>query len=272
MAIKGEWVRYGEGSGYFAKPERTTGALPGVIVIQEIGGVNEHIEDVTRRVAAAGYAALAPDLFAVDGARPEALTKERVSEAFGYAATLPPGTMFDPTTREAELAKLPEARRLRIGETFGQVYSFAAPGRAQSLLPPLVRAFHHLHDERAETRGQKIACVGFCMGGGLSSLLACEEPELSGAAVFYGMTPPAEKIGRITCPVIAFYGARDQRVNAGIPGFQEAMRTAGKSFEHHVYDGAGHAFFNDDAPSYDLKAARDAWARLLAFFSKTLTG
>ena len=96
MAIRGEWIRYGDGSGYFAKPERAAGSLPGVIVIQEVGGVNEHIEDVTRRVAAAGYAALAPDLFAVDGARPEALTKERISEAFGYAATLPPGTMFDP--------------------------------------------------------------------------------------------------------------------------------------------------------------------------------
>ena len=86
------------------------------------------------------------------------------------------------------------------------------------------------------------------------------------------MAPPAEKVAGIACPVIAFYGAKDQRVNAGIPGFQEAMRAAGKSFEHHVYDGAGHAFFNDDAPSYDVNAARDSWARLLAFFAKTLSG
>jgi carboxymethylenebutenolidase len=272
MAIKGEWIRYGEGSGYFAKPERASAPLPGVIVIQEIYGVNEHIEDVTRRVAAAGYAALAPDVFAVNGIRPEPLTGARVSEAFGYAATLPPGTMFDPTTRQAALAKLPEPQRLRIGETFGQIYSFMTPARVQSLVPPLVRAFRHLRDERAETRGQKIACVGFCMGGGLSSLLACEEPELSGAAVFYGTMPPAEKIPRINCPVIAFYGARDQRVNAGIPAYEEAMRAAGKSYEHHVYDGAGHAFFNDDGASYDLKAARGAWARLLTFFSKTLSG
>ncbi len=133
---------------------------------------------------------------------------------------------------------------------------------------PLVRGFRHLREERTETRGQKIACVGFCMGGGLSALLACEEPELSGAAVFYGMAPPAEKIAAIACPVIAFYGAMDQRVNAGIPGFQEAMRAAGKSFEHHIYEGAGHAFFNDDGPSYDVNAARDSYARLLAFFAK----
>ncbi len=272
MAIKGEWVRYGEGSGYFALPERAPTPLPGVLVIQEIGGVNAQIEDVTRRVAAAGYAALAPDLFVVDGKRPEALTKERIGEAFALAARLPPGAMFDPTAREAALAKLGESERLRIGGTFGQLSSFFAPDRRESLLGPLHRSFRYLHDERAETRGQKIACVGFCMGGGLSALLACEEPALSGAAVFYGTSPAAEKVARIECPVLAFYGATDQRVNAGIPAFQEAMRAAGKSFEHHVYEGAGHAFFNDDAPSYNLKAARDSWARLLAFFAKTLSG
>jgi carboxymethylenebutenolidase len=272
MAIKGEWIRYGEGSGYFARPERAGAALPGVLVIQEIGGVNDHIVDVTRRIAAAGYAALAPDLFAVNGIRPENLSAERVKEAFGFAATLPLGTMYDPTTRQAALAKLGEVQRARISETFGQVFSFIGPGRVETLVPPLVRAYRHLSGERPETRGQKIACVGFCMGGGLSALLACEEPGLSGAAVFYGMTPSPEKIARITCPVIAFYGAKDQRVNAGIPGFQDAMRAAGRTFEHHVYEGAGHAFFNDDAASYDLNAARDAYPRLLAFFAKTLTG
>jgi carboxymethylenebutenolidase len=271
MGIRGEWINYGEGSGYFAKPERATPPLPGVLVIQEIGGVNGQIEDVTRRIAAAGYAALAPDLYAVEGKRPEALTRERIAEAFGFGAKLPPGTMFDPVTREAELAKLGEAERQRIGKTFGQMFSFTAPEKRGSLMGPLVRAYRHLREERVETRGQKIACVGFCMGGGLSALLACEEPELSAAAVFYDTTPPAEKMAAIACPVLAFYGARDQRVNAGIPGFQDAMRAAGKPFEHYIYEGAGHAFFNDDAASYDVKAARDSYARLLAFFSKMLS-
>jgi carboxymethylenebutenolidase len=272
MSIEGAWIRYGEGSGYFARPAKATARLPGVLVIQEIGGVNAHIEDVTRRVAAAGYAALAPDLYAVDGRRPEALAADRIGEAFGFAATLPPGTMFDPATREAALAKLDAADRLRIKDTFGQMYAFAAPGHAESLMAPLARAFRHLREERTETRGRKTACVGFCMGGGLSALLACDEPEVSGAAIFYGMAPPAAKVAGIACPVIAFYGAKDQRVNAGIPGFQEAMRAAGKSFEHVVYDSAGHAFFNDDGPSYDADAARDSWARLMAFFSRTLSG
>jgi carboxymethylenebutenolidase len=272
MSITAEWIRYGEGSGYYAKPARATACLPGVLVIQEVGGVNEHIEDVTRRVAAAGYAALAPDLYALNGKRPEALVPGRIAEAFGFAATLPPGVMFDPAKRDAEIGKLGEADGKRILETFSQVFSFAAPGRAASLMGPLCRSFRHLREERAETRGQKIACVGFCMGGGLAALLACEEPELSGAAAFYGNAPPAEKVPGIACSVIAFYGAKDQRVNAGIAGFQQAMGAAGKSFEHRVYDGAGHAFFNDDAASYDVRAARDAWARLMTFFAKTLSG
>ncbi len=270
MAVKGEWVCYGEGCGYFAAPGKTAYPLPGILVIQEVGGVNEHIQDVTRRIAAAGYAALAPDLYAVNGVRPQALTEARISEAFRFGSSLPPGAMFDPARREAELARLPPAEAARIGETFGQVYSFLAPGRVQTLVAPLRLAFRHLREERAESRGQRIGCVGFCMGGGLSALLACEEQELAGAAVFYGMAPPAEKVASITCPVIAFYGALDQRVNAGIAGFQEAMSRSGKSFTHHVYEGAGHAFFNDDSPAYNVKAARDAFARLLAFFSQTL--
>jgi carboxymethylenebutenolidase len=272
VAIKGEWISYGQGSGYFARPEKAALPLPGVLVIQEVGGVNDNIMDLTRRIAAAGYAALAPDLFAVDGTRPEKLTKERISEAFAFAGRLPPGTMFDPAGRAAALATLPEAEARKISESFAEIFSYAAPGRTELLVPPLVLAYRHLREERPETRGQRVGCVGFCMGGSLSALLACEESQLSGAAVFYGNAPPPEKIPAIGCPVIAFYGAKDQRVNAGIPAFEGAMKAAGKSMEHHIYEGAGHAFMNDDAPSYDVSAARDAWLRLLGFFAEHLAG
>jgi carboxymethylenebutenolidase len=268
MAIKGEWVRYGDQIGYFAAPERATSSLPGVLVVQEIGGVNSNIEDVTRRIAAAGYAALAPDLFAVDGERPEALRKERVDEVFAFGATMPPAARFDPAARNAELAKLPEKDRARISESFVQIFSM--PSALPTFIAPLRRAFNYLKTERLETKGNKVGCVGFCMGGGLSALLACEEPELSAAAVYYGSTPPQEKIADIRCPVIAFYGGNDQRINPGIPAFEEAMRKAGTSFEHHVYSGANHAFFNDDGAAYDVDAARDSFSRLLAFFAKNL--
>jgi carboxymethylenebutenolidase len=272
MAIKGEWVRYGEGSGYFAKPEKALSGLPGVLVIQEVWGVNDQIEDVTRRIAAAGYAALAPDLLAQGGKRPPAVTKERVAAAVAFASAQPPGTMFDPTARAAVLAKLPEDQAREFSETYGQLFSFAGPGKIDALVPPLKLGYRYLRDQRPETTGAKVGCVGFCMGGGLSALLACEEEDLGGAAVFYGNAPAPEKAARIRCPVIAFYGAKDQRVNASIPGFEASMRAAGASFEHHVYEGAAHSFFNDDGHSYDVAAVRDSFARLLGFFARTLSG
>ena len=272
MAIKGEWVPYGEQAGYLALPDRAATPLPGVVVIQEIGGVNDQIEDVTRRIAAAGYVALAPDLFAVKGQRPAPLSRERISRAMDFIRKLPPGAAMDASVRNEALAKLPETDSREIGESMAQIWSFASPARAESMVGPLRSAVRFLREERPETRQQKVGCVGFCMGGGLSALLACEEPELAAAAVYYGNAPSPEKIARISCPVIAFYGEKDQRVNAGIPGFEEAMRKGGKSFEHHIYPGAAHGFFNDDAAVYDVRAARDSFARLLSFFLRHLAG
>jgi len=271
MAIRTESVRYGDGSGYLAFPERAALPVPGVVVIQEIWGLNDHIEDVTRRIAAAGYAALAPDLFAVKGERPAALGRERVVSAVAFTRTLPPGAFGDPAARDAALAQLPEEKRRPIGETLNQLFA-AMRDRMPAMLSALRSAVGYLRNERPETRGQKVGCVGFCMGGGLSALLACEEPEVSAAVVYYGTTPAPEKLGGIAGPVLAFYGEKDQRVNAGIPGFEEGMRKLGKSYEHHVYPGAAHSFFNDDALSYDVHAARDSFARMLTFFAKNLTG
>jgi carboxymethylenebutenolidase len=110
------------------------------------------------------------------------------------------------------------------------------------------------------------------MGGGLSALLACEEPELAGAAVYYGTSPEPQKAAAIRCPVIGFYGGEDARVNATIPVLEEALRSSGVPFEKQVYPGASHAFFNDDGPSYHAGAARDSYWRLLAFFARVLSG
>jgi carboxymethylenebutenolidase len=245
--------------------------LPGVVVIQEIGGLNEHMEDVTRRIAAAGYVALAPDLYAVKGERPAALGRERVAAAMAAMRTFPPGAFGDPAARDAGLAQLPEAERRPVGETLGQLF-VGFRDRMPAMLSALRDAVRYLRHERPETREQKVGCVGFCMGGGLSALLACEEPELSAAVVYYGGAPAAEKLGGIAGPVLAFYGEKGARVNAGIPAFEEGMRNLGKSYEHHIYPGAAHAFFNDDGGSYDVRAARDSFARMLTFFSKNLTG
>jgi len=267
MAIEGEWVRYGDQLGYMALPRHAATPLPGVVVIHDLLGLSDHVEDVTRRIAAAGYAALAPDFFATGGGRPAPLAQARIQEAMTFLSRLSAAARTDRAAREAELAKLPEPERLRISETIGQVFAFAAPSRWEGLVGELRKAVRYLRRERPETLGQKVAC----MGEELSILLACGEPELSGAAVFYACPPPAAKLAEICCPLIAFYGANDPHVSTGVPAFAEAMREAGKSFEYHIYEGAGRGFFCDTKPNfYDVRASRDAFARLLTFFLKAL--
>jgi carboxymethylenebutenolidase len=266
MPLQSEWIRYGDQAGYLARPGRAAGPLPGVLVIQEVWGVDEHIEDVTRRLAAAGYTALAPDLFAADGVRPATLERERVKEVQAFMSSLPPAAWGDPAARDAALATLPAAEAERIEASRSALFGHI--GQLDRMVPALRAAVRHLRTS-AWSEGQPVACVGFCMGGGLSALLACEEPELAGAAIFYGSAPPLERVPRIQCPVAGFYGELDGRVNAGLPAFAEAMAAAGKAFEYQVYPGAAHAFFNDTRASYNIPAARDAFARLLEFFRRT---
>ncbi len=269
MTIKGSWITYGDQRGYFAYPEHASEPLPAILVIQEIGGVGTHIEEVTRRFAAAGYAALAPDLFAVNGARPAHFSQDRLDKTLDFVRQLPPNVWRDPAARGKELAKLEEPDRSEIGETCEQM--IGAVSKLSQFVPHLRKAVHHLQNEESRTKNQKVACVGFCMGGGLSALLACEEPELSGAAVYYGMTPPKEKIPSIKCPVIGFYGGNDQRINVGIPTFEEGLRSTGAHYEHYIYDGANHSFFNDDTSSYNVKAVRASFVKLITFFYQTLS-
>jgi len=267
MPVQTEWVQFGSHAGYLAWPERAALPLPAVVVIPEIWGLNAHIEDVARRLALAGYAALAPDIFWEGEGRPAVLQSERVLEVQAFMNSLPPAAWADPAMRSAALAALPETERLRVEASHGVL--FANPGKLDRMTPGLRAAVRYLKTECPASLGQPVACVGFCMGGGLSALLACEEPELAGAAIFYGSAPPLERVPRIACPVVGFYGALDARINAGLPAFAQAMEAAGKSFEHHVYPGAAHAFFNDDRASYEVRAARGSYTRLLEFLERT---
>ncbi len=269
MALKTEWVRYGNRSGFFAIQELAQVPIPSVVVIQEIWGVEEHIQDVTERVAASGYGALAPDLYSHQGERLPHLTKERIDEFQRFMAQLPPASWRDEGARNTALAKLPELERGRIGETFAGLFGLTKEQR-EAYVAPLREAVRYLRHEREETKEQPVACVGFCMGGGLAALLACEEPELSGVAIFYGDTPEPAKVEKIRCPVVAFYAGNDQRVNGGISAFEQTMKRIGGSYQYRVYEGANHSFFNDRRGTYDVKAARDSFARLLNFFATTL--
>ncbi len=279
MSVIGEWIRYGpDGAhlGFAAWLERAAASLPAVIVIQEVWGVDPHIEDVTRRFAQAGYLAFAPDLYAQAGSRPPALARDRVLELKAFLDQLPPGAwgamLSDAKAREAEFGRRPAEVRARLEETMGAVFGGMMSGgmRLERYLPALVAAADFLRLELPRSRGRKVGAVGFCMGGALAALLACNDPELAAAAVFYGGAPPTSLIPNLRCPVVGFYGALDRRITDGVPAFAAAMREAGKSFESHVYEDAPHAFFNDTRPSYEVRAARDSFARVLELLRRSL--
>jgi carboxymethylenebutenolidase len=272
MAISQEWVKFGSHVGYLAWPEKATLPIPSILVIQEIWGVDGHIEEVTRRFAGAGYAALAIDLYAVEGKRPETHRPERVLEAQRFMNELPPGAWMDLKAREAALAERPAPEAQRIGETLGALFGplAAGPKWVESLVPAVVAATRYLREDCPQSRGRKVGTVGFCMGGSLSALAACHDPDLAAAVILYGSAPPAEKIPAIRCPVLGLYGALDQRINSGLPAFEEAMKQAGKTLETRIYPGANHAFFNDGRPPYQVDAARDAFLRALTLYAKAL--
>jgi len=271
MAITTETIVKPDGfTGYLARPERAGAPLPGVLVLQEAWGVDDHIEDVTRRIAAAGYVALAPDLFAEDGKRPEPLSRERLKELVAFANQVP-AAFSDPAARDAALAERPADERARLDASLTALRAIGfAPERREVQLAVIGAAARYLREEQPETRGQKLAAVGFCMGGTLAALLACRDPALAASVIFYGGAPTAEEVRGITCPVLGFYGEKDTRLMGQLPGFVEAMRAAGKRFESHVYPEAGHAFFNDGRPVYHVGASRDAWARLMIFLRDAL--
>ncbi|MBI4312413.1 MAG: dienelactone hydrolase family protein [Chloroflexi bacterium] len=118
----------------------------------------------------------------------------------------------------------------------------------------------------------KVGVIGYCLGGGLSIDTACFNRDLNACVVYYGGNPtPLDLVRNISCPVLGVYAELDQRVTAGVPALREALTSAGKRFDIHIYPGVQHAFFNDrNAGVYNAAAARDAWGKTLAFFSANL--
>jgi len=207
-------------------------------------------------------------VYARDGERPPLLTRERGAEAKAFFERLTPEQMRDPDERARVMELEPEPLRTRLRESVRAIFATASTPEAN--LPPLLAATKWLREDCEITRGQRIASIGFCMGGGLSALLACHDPELAAAVIFYGMSPREELVAKLCCPVLGLYGAEDARINATLPAFVAAAAKHEKHLEHFIYDGAGHAFFNDTRNTYEVRAARDAWVRTLAMFHEHL--
>ena len=118
---------------------------------------------------------------------------------------------------------------------------------------------------------KKYGIIGFCWGGARSFLHATHSPSLGASVVFYGSPPSAEAMEKIKAPVLGLYGGNDARINATIPATDSAMKKLGKSYEYHIFDGAGHGFLRgQDNNEPNTAASIQAWPRTIAFLKSKL--
>ena len=116
----------------------------------------------------------------------------------------------------------------------------------------------------------KVGVTGFCWGGGVTNQVAVNSPDVQAAVPFYGRQPAPEDVPKIKASLLLQYAGDDERINAGIPAFEAALKEASVDYKMFMYEGAGHAFFNDTGPRYHEEAAKLAWERTIAFFKQKL--
>ena len=117
----------------------------------------------------------------------------------------------------------------------------------------------------------KVGCTGFCWGGGMTNQVAVRSGDLVAAVPYYGSQPAAADVPKIKAALLLHYAGNDERINRGIPAFEEALKKAKVEYKIYIYEGAGHAFNNDTNPErYNKEAAELAWKRTIAFFKEKL--
>jgi carboxymethylenebutenolidase len=123
-----------------------------------------------------------------------------------------------------------------------------------------------------EKSNGKVGAIGFCWGGGVVNRTAVAAgSDLTAAVPYYGAQPPAADASKIKAEMLLHYAGEDERINAGLPAYKEALGAAGVKHEIHQYPGAQHAFNNDTAEArYNKAAAETAWARTIAMLKRTL--
>jgi carboxymethylenebutenolidase len=210
-----------------------SGPFPGLILIPDVRGVSDHYLDVAARFAGEGFFTAVIDLYSREG-----------------APALP-----DMPAVFAWIAALPDPRVL--ADIAGAADALAA---------------------RQEVRADAIGITGFCLGGQYALMAACRVPRLRACVSWYGMlryaehnerkpASPLELAPRLGCPYLGLFGAEDGLIpQADVDELRAILTRTGKTFEIHVYAGAGHAFFNDTRPdAYRPAAAADAYRRAVRF-------
>jgi carboxymethylenebutenolidase len=223
----------GDMPAYRAMPA-TGGPFPTVLVVHEAWGVHEHIKDICRRFAKLGYYAIAPELFA----------------------------------RQGNAAAITEPQQL------GKLLASIPTDEAMSDLDATV--IFAKASGKADTK--RLAVTGFCWGGFATWMYAAHNPALKAAVSWYGVDRkltawipqnPADVAGELKCPLLALYGGQDKSITPEIIQKREdACKAAGKTCESKVYPDAQHGFNADYRPSYNAADAKDAWARMLAWFKQ----
>jgi carboxymethylenebutenolidase len=212
------------------------GPFPTVLVVQEIFGVHEHIQDLCRRLAKVGYYAIAPELYARQG------DPSKISDIQELIKTI--------------VSKVPDSQVMSDLD--------AAVAYAKS-------------SGRADTA--RLAVTGFCWGGRIVWLYAAHNPSLKAAVAWYGpidrprteLQPkyPIDLAADLKAPVLGLYGGADTGISVeSVEKMQSACKEAGKTCEIKIYRDAPHGFNADYRPSYRADAAKDGWARMLAWFKE----
>ncbi len=224
---------------YLARPDDGARSRGGVVVIHHMPGYDRATKEIVRRFAELGYDAICPNLYwreAPDAAPDDAAAVARANGG------------------------VPDEQL--VGDV----------GGAAAYLRGL------------DTSNGKVGVIGYCSGGRQSVLAACHV-DLDAAVDCYGAfvtgTPPAEfplkvtnlndQIPELRCPVLGLFGNDDKYPTpAHVDEFEQLLKDNGKTYEFHRYDGAGHAFFSVDRPSYRVEAANDGWERIQAFYATNL--
>jgi carboxymethylenebutenolidase len=234
--------------GWFVPAEPRHGPrAPGIVLVHEVFGLDPHIEDVARRFAREGFAVLAPDLWSREG------------------LPGPRPTADDPAPRwtseqvRAAVQSLPDRRVL--GDLEGALAWLAA---------------------RPDVDAERLAAVGFCMGGNHAYQLGCTSRRVRCVVDYYGRLryhelnaakpiQPDELALNLSVPMLAVFGLRDATIpREQIDEFRARLDQAAKHVELELYPEAGHGFFNDARPAYREADARDAWRKTLAFLRREL--
>jgi carboxymethylenebutenolidase len=209
---------------------------PVVLIIHEIFGMTDWVQDLADQVAAAGYIAMAPDL--LSGMGPNGGR----TDSFGT------GTGMSSPAVEAVSHLNPD----QVTADLNAAANYA---------------------NKIPASNGKLFVAGFCWGGGQSFRFATHRSDLAAAFVFYGPPPPKEDMVKINAPVYGFYAGNDARIGATLPGARDDMKSAGKKFDPVVYDGAGHGFMRageaPDATPGNKQARDESWARWKKLLAKS---